>query len=98
MKICVLLPQCVYPGLIIQQQLISLSYGSVSVVLWPCDGVYSAAAGGTLDGALGVQVTLSLDDPNRKSSSYGQTLTEEILLPLLVEEHVPRWVSHFETR
>lgn len=84
-----LLPPCVYPDLIIWQQLISLSYGSVSVVLWPCEGVCSAAAGRTLDGVLGVQVTLSLEDTNRKCSSYGETLTEEILLQLLVEEHDP---------
>lgn len=86
-----LLPQCVYPGLNIWQQLTSWSYTCVSVPLWPCEGVCSAAAGGTLDGALGVQVTL-------KCSSYGETLTEEILLQILVEEHLPWWVSHFETR
>lgn len=98
MKICMLLPQCVYPGLIICQQLISLSSRSVSAVLWPCEAVCSAAAGETLDGALGAQVTLSFEDTNRKCSSYRETLTEEILLQLLVEEHAPWWVSHFETR
>lgn len=98
MKICMLQPPCVYPGFIIQQQLISLSYGSVSVVLWPCEGVCSVAAGVTLDGALGVQVTQSPEDTNRKCSSYGETLTEEILLQRQVKKYVPWWVPHFETR
>lgn len=77
-----LLPQRACPSKrhIIQRWYISLSYGSFSVVLWPCEGVCSHTAWGMLhgvDSVSGVQVTLSLQDMNKGCSPYGEALTEE---------------------
>lgn len=54
----------------------------------PSGGACSAQTGGTLDGidgALGVQVTPSLEDMDSGHSSYGEILTDETILWFLLK-------------